>query len=195
MFKKKEITVDGNTISYHSYKEFKRGQIKDPLTNEVYAATEYICSLLDVKCPYLKVIDMPMISHNPATGQDTVIGAITYKPTDCKKLDNNLVVITSAGINNELFNGILAHEIRHIWQAKYKPEILEKDAADFGESLMHPAEIDADGFGIWFMATTHNMNLKKAASMLCPEEKKHFPKAFFYREDAAQQIAEQYKNI
>ena len=193
MFKKKEITVDGNTIKYHSYNDFKRGRIKDPLTNEVYAATEYICSLLNVKCPYLKVIDMPMISHNTATGQDSMMGAITYKTTDCKDLDNNLIVISIANLNNELFNGILAHEIRHIWQAKYKPELIQKDAADFGESLMHPAEIDADGFAIWFMSTMPNMNLKKAASLLCPEEKRRYPKAFFYREEAAKKIAKNYE--
>ena len=47
--------------------------------------------------------------------------------------------------------------------------------------MSNPAEIDADGFGIWFLSVNLDMSYEKAGSILCPTEKECNPKAYTYR--------------
>lgn len=64
----------------------------------------------------------------------------------------------------------------------------ENHAKGFGESLMHPAEIDADGYAIWYISEAPEMYIDKAAGIMCPEEKKHHPKEYMYRIEKAKEI-------
>ena len=146
----------------------------------------FISEQLHIECPYIGLIDR--IRNYDSMGRESIFGGVTYKKGAFQGLDNNLIILSLENFNRERFIAELAHEMRHIWQAKYYPEINHTHAIGFGESLNHPAEIDADGFAIWYMSHYCNMYVEKAASIVCPEEKKHYSKQFMLRIEKSKEI-------
>ena len=82
--------------------------------------------------------------------------------------------------------------MRHIWQHEYAPDMNENHAAGFGDALIHEAEIDADGYAIWYLSYSPNMNIEEAASIMCPVEKTNYPEAFRLRIEKAIEINQQH---
>ena len=83
--------------------------------------------------------------------------------------------------------GNMAHELRHIWQHEYKPEIM-KDKAVGRDSFLNHAEIDADGFAIWYLSILPGLNIYKAAEIVFPKGKKNHPAGYMNRMLKAKEI-------
>ena len=183
-----KLLIEGNEIIY-----FKRDELFDAdlgadkdLYEETYKIADFMCNQLKIKCPDIGFSDE--IRSCDDLGRISVEGAMMYTPKDVPSLQNNLILMSLEDFDIIQFTGTLAHEMRHIWQDTYHPEMNESHAKGFGESLMHPAEIDADGYAIWYISEAPNMYIDKAAGIMCPEEKKHHPKAYMYRIEKAKEI-------
>ena len=156
------------------------------LYEETYKIAEFMSNQLKIKCPSIGFSDT--IRARDDMGRISVEGAMMYTPKDVPTLTETLILMSLEDFNIMQFSGTLAHEMRHIWQDTYHPEMNENHARGFGESLMHPAEIDADGYAIWYISEAPNMYIDKAAGIMCPEEKKHYPKPYLYRIEKAKEI-------
>lgn len=176
----KTVLIKGKTLRISSIEDYITD--KDSLGIYSYKTANNICKQLNIQCPYISLV------NNLVREEGTVLGGITYTPKDLKGLDNNLVIMSTNDYNPYQFTGTLAHEMRHIYQAKFNPEINKKTAKGFKDALNHPAEIDADGYGIWYISNVYHMTIEKAAEYMCPEEKKKYPNALKKRIDKAYEI-------
>lgn len=183
-----KLLIEGNEIIY-----FKRDELLDAdlgadkdLYEETYRLAELMSKQLKIKCPNIGLINE--IRRRDDMGRLSVEGAVMYTPKDVPALKNNLIMMSLEDFDNLQYIGTLAHEMRHIWQDKYHPEMNKNHAKGFGESLTHPAEIDADGYAIWYISEAPEMYIDKAAGIMCPEEKKHHPKEYMYRIEKAKEI-------
>lgn len=184
-----KVRIDGNVITYFQKDELAQAALSDverQLYEETYMIAEYMCNQLEIQCPYIGFSEHILTLDE--MGRISVNGAKMYTPKDVPSLKNNLILMSLEDFDYIQFTGTLAHEIRHIWQDKYHPEMNEIRARGFGESLMHPAEIDSDGYAIWYISETPGMYIDKAASIICPEEKNSHPKAYMYRVEKAKEI-------
>lgn len=182
------IIIEGNTISYSTKEEVVTSDQSDAnhFYKTTYAIADTISTLLQIQCPDIGFVNT--IYTKDDMGMVSVMGAKMFTPADIPSLENNLIIMSRKFCDWITFSGILAHEMRHIWQHTYHPEMINKPAKGFGESLMNPAEIDADGYAIRYISERYNMYIEKAASIMCPEEKKHYPKAFMYRIEKAKEF-------
>lgn len=183
------VIIEGNKINYLKKNELANADLGDQrqLYEETYKIAEFISNQLKIKCPDIGFSSKIRVM-NQTTGRLSVQGAEMYTPDDISTLKSNLIIMSTEDFKPMQFIGTLAHEMRHIWQHEYAPEMNQKHAVGFMESLMHPAEIDADGFAIWYISNTQNMYIDKAAGIICPEEKKHHPKEYMYRIEKAKEI-------
>lgn len=182
------VIIEGHTVNYFKKEELAGADLGDlgPLYEETYKLAENMSRQLKVDCPDIGLSEQ--IRSYDDMGRLSVEGAMMYTPKDVPALKNNLIMMSLEDFNNLQYTGTLAHEMRHIWQDKYHPEMNENHAKGFGESLMHPAEIDADGYAIWYISEAPEMYIDKAAGIMCPEEKKHHPKEYMYRIEKAKEI-------
>ncbi len=189
MTNKHLVTVEGNTIPFFTYEEYKRGEIEHPDINDTYKVIEFICSQLNINPPYLQIVDS-LTSKNPNNGAVTKVGGITYYPEQTN-LDNCLILLSRRVATPKLFTGVIAHELRHIWQHKNSPMLISNNPIDYLSSLFDPAEIDADAFAIWYLSEVPNMNVHKAGSILCPNEELISPKTYNKRIEKAMEISKE----
>lgn len=181
------INIDGQEIKYYKKEEISKANIGNKVFYlETYKIAESICKKLNIQCPDIHFEQV--IRCKDEFGRMSVEGAMLFTPMDVPSLHENLIIMSLEKYNYVQFLGTLAHELRHIWQNTYHPNMNQKPAKGFGESLTHPAEIDADGFAIWYLSEAPNMYLQKAAGIMCPEEKKHYPKAYTARVEKAKEI-------
>lgn len=179
-----KVNINGNEITY--YKKNELSDADQSFYEEIYCLCDIMSTQLNVACPDIALSNqMRAIDKN---GQVTVEGARTYKPQEVPELENTLILMSLEDYKPLQFIGTLAHEMRHIWQYKYLPEINKKPATGFEESLIHPAEIDADGYAIWYLSYADNIHIERAATIMCPEEKKYYPKEYMYRIEKAKEI-------
>lgn len=155
---------------------------------QLFDMTEHISKFLNVPCPYISLASFITL-RNDKDGSLHDMAAMTFHPEDVPGLDNTILQFSLKLLNGAYTTGVIAHELRHIYQKKYAPEIIKEYAQGFKESLTNPAEIDADAFAIWYLSTKPKMSLEKAASIMCPSEKKHVPEAYFLRIEKAKNIA------
>ena len=116
----------------------------------VYIEKKHI-SILNVTCPDLSIAKS-IRQRNEYTGQLSDMCAMLFTPADLPELTNNVIQLSLEHLEPLALSGIIAHEIRHIWQYKYKPELNTVRAQGYTDSLNHPAEIDADAFAICLLA-------------------------------------------
>lgn len=183
-----KVNINGNEITYYKKDELANADLecKRSLYEETYRLCDIMSTQLNVDCPDIALSEqMRFIDQN---GQLSVEGARTYKPEEVPGLENTLILMSLEDFDALLYTGTLAHEMRHIWQNKYLPEINKNPAMGFDESLMHPAEIDADGYAIWYLSYAANIHIERAATIMCPEEKKYYPKEYMYRIEKAKEI-------
>lgn len=155
---------------------------------EIFSVLDSLAYNLDVQCPDISIAET-ITQINDKTGQISIMDAMTYHTADFPELENNILQFRDPGDGIHL-TGILAHEMRHLYQQKYTPEIFSNGYAQgYNESLFDASEIDADGFAIFHLVKGAGITYEKAAGIVCPYEKKHDPKAFFYRIEKAKEIS------
>ena len=188
----RNVNIDGHNIEY-----LKKG---DPINLEsldtyktnnykiIFAWMDDFCKKAHIECPDLALVD-ELINMNTLE----LMGGELYSPKDFPHLDNNLIVISLYDKNYEKIQGVLFHEIRHVWQHKYNPEIDAVHAHGFIESLNHPAEIDADGFAIFYLSLIKGITFEEAADIICHNEKSFSKDAYQARINKAVEIKTNYR--
>ena len=142
-----KIKLIGGKIEYFTKQDIEKGDkhlsLNDIKTyGEVFRVAECICKRLDV--------DLPGIILTPDLSEKW--GYTFFKKDNFLLTDNIVALRVEDGMDRYLFTGNLAHEIRHIWQSYYNPSLVKKTYKKPGEDLLCPAEIDADGFALWYLA-------------------------------------------
>ncbi len=138
---------------------------------------------LGVECPALS-IRLTIKQQDPDTKLISIQSAYSYSNYQYPNLKRTVIMLAWEDMNNsELYlKGVLAHELRHMWQDKYKPEIRVKNASGYLGSLADEAEIDADAYAINFIASNFlDWDFDRAADIMCPFEKEHDPEAYIQR--------------
>ena len=153
----------------------------------LFRHAEFISDTLDVKLPDL-AISSSIRCINPLDGSISNQGGITFFPDDYNDLNNIIINLSVEDSDMVLICGTLAHEMRHIYQKKKMPELVKKYASGYLEALNNPAEIDADAFAIKYLMKTQMMTLNQAATIICPDEKKHYPAAYRKRIERAKKL-------
>ena len=174
--------------------------VKDPFINECYEGLDIIeicsevfkvvgsvCSRLHVPYPDITFTDT-IACISIYDGSLTEKSAMTYLKKDHPELENDVIQIALKHLEPLYISGVIAHEIRHLYQNIYDPDINAEYAQSYTDSLRHPAEIDADAFAIWYLAGGAHISYEAAADIICPVEKEHDPEFFHKRIEAATKI-------
>lgn len=185
----REANIPHSGLLYYMNKEDAINDTSDPNREaylEIFSKMETIAKILNVTCPDLSIAKS-IRQRNEYTGQLSDMCAMLFTPADVPGLTNNVIQLSLEHLEPLALSGIIAHEIRHIWQYKYKPELNTVRAQGYTDSLNHPAEIDADAFAICLLAL-NGIPLDKAGEVLCPEEKKINFTAYKLRIDKAKEM-------
>ena len=191
----REVNIPRSGLMYYTTKEDVLNDDSDPNREaylEIFSIMEKISRILNVTCPDLSIAES-IRQRNEYTGQLSDMCAMLFTPADVPGLPNNVIQLSLEHFKPLPLSGIIAHEIRHIWQEKYKPELNKVHAQGYTDSLNHPAEIDADGFAICLLAL-NKIPLEQAGEVVCPEEKKLDPTAYKLRIDKAKEIMKEIEN-
>lgn len=183
-----KVIIEGNIIEYFTKSQIYQNNIPfKELFLIAYQTADHISGQLNIPCPDIGYV--PKIHcHNIEAGTISEQFGKTYTTDDIPELSNNFIIISFQMINYERLVGVLAHEMRHIWQHIYNPTINHYPAQGFMEALTHPAEIDADGYAIYYMSQKLNITLNNAAEIICPEECQHYPDDYIIRIKKATEI-------
>lgn len=191
----REVYLYGNNPTYYVKKgdlmsEWKLGLISQQSYEDysrLFGILDSISDILKIEVPDLAITNT-LTAIRPSDGSPYEMSAMVFHPEDIKELSNNLIVLSRKCAKLFYTTGVLAHELRHIYQKKYNPSIVETYAQGYIESLEDEAEIDADAFGIWYLAHTYKISLHKAGSILCPKEKLCNPDSYSHRIERAKEI-------
>lgn len=185
-------TTDGKQIGYLTRNDVKKLRNGEQETYEkLYDFADHIAEHLDIDSPDLTLYDL--IKRPDPNGGEHITGGVMFTKKDIPGLENNVVILSLCISETEMCTeaellGSLAHEMRHIWQEKHAELFPEGHAFGFDESLNDPKEIDADGYAIAFLSTFPGFDMENSASIICPEEKKSYPEAYFLRLKRAKEI-------
>lgn len=182
------IPMNGS-LQYKTYDEAAR-EVYDPNYTtymSLFRIADSISSFLDVPCPDIALAPMIRVknTYDESISEEAAYG---YHPEDFPHLRNSILLFSMKLLDPNYTIGVMAHELRHIWQKKYKPELAKTHAQGYTDSLSNPAEIDADAFGIWVLSLNQGITYSKAGSILCPTEKKYNPTEYSYRIEKAKEI-------
>ena len=146
----------------------------------------FLAKELNVECPALS-IRHTITQIDSKTKTVSKQAAYLYSKHQYTNLKRTVILLALKDIDSDLYlKGVLAHEMRHMWQDKNKPEIREKNASGFLESLTDEAEIDADAYAINYIANNClERDFGHAADILCRFEKEHDPEAYKQRLERA----------
>lgn len=180
--KMKTINIEKNRICYFPKNELPNSELGEfnDLYQKTYDNADKISKELNIECPDIGLINQIRAIH-PTTKLVSVQGAQMFTPDDSADLDTNLIMMSYEDFDPLRFEGTLAHEMRHIWQRQYQPNLLNNKSIGFGESLSNPAEIDADAYAFNYLSKKHKISLEEAAAIICPEEKAHYKDAYYKR--------------
>lgn len=174
-------------IYYYTSKEV----IEQMKEDSIFRFVVNVCTLLSIDVPNIAIGNI-MSSINPDTGEISARMATTWTPEDLPALDMPLIYIGVAYPNGKplkdkvLLSGVVAHEIRHLWQKKYHESDYAKIAKGFIDSLDNPAEIDADAFAIAYVS--NGANMVEVAQHICKNEFETYPCALDVRLKKANEI-------
>lgn len=187
MFKPKKLaliehkaTIEGQSITFNKKSDLGL----DPFIKKSFRMAGYMAAELGVKVPYLRIKPEYLMRENELDGSLTQEVAHTYFPNNENNLKNALVILSSV-VDDWVFNGSFAHEMRHLWQKKYHPEKCEFWANGFQEALIDPLEIDADAYAIYYLAKHMGLPVEEVAEHICPNEKKCYRPAYDFRVEKA----------
>lgn len=162
--------------------------IQDEGTRDIYAMMFAIiiqlANRLNLDCPYLGIA-------NELTRPDHIRLDAFSRATSDSNLDRDLLLVSEDVCDNSYYLvGVLAHEMRHLWQNKYRPDEYHDNA--FGAKVLYnPAEIDADGFAMFFLTQITKISLDQAGAIMCASEKLYDDNAYRKRLQQAADIAAQ----
>lgn len=184
-----EIYIEGQKVTYYKPKELPIANLsfndKD-FYKDCYAVSDHICTQLNIQNP--DIAFSGKLRRKGTNENESILGGYLWMPEDVPGLKKPLIIVSLENYALNRFIGSLAHEHRHLWQHIYEPAMNKHPAAGFTESLAHPAEIDADGYAIWYVSNYFGISIEKAAEILCPEEKRTYPEAFKIRILKAREI-------
>lgn len=189
------LILDDQLIDFYSYNEIMYDSPPDMhpealrFFREHFRDIKKLSDKLKVPCPYLGLAPQLHLKH--PDGSVSVQDARYYTSKNIRTIDNSLLILSAEAYDPEKIVGILAHEMRHIWQETHLA-IDQDPAAGFIESLTHPAEIDADGYAIWYLASEQRLTLEAAAAILCPEEKMSHAAAYDLRLSCAKKLKKEH---
>jgi hypothetical protein len=188
------VKIDSYNITFYSKKDLETFDFGDDkyIFADTFRLLYLISRILKVECPDI-AFAASLESYNDQTDTISLTHAITYTHSDVPGLNNNAILLALDTMDPYSLTGTLAHEMRHLWQNEYRPEMNAIHANGFRESLTHPAEIDADAFAIWYISG--GMSMEEAGGIVCPEEKKKYPKEFSVRVKLAQELKEEYDQV
>ena len=145
---------------------------------ELYNLAAPISNLLKIKCP---VFSLEKDEPEKWKARGLISAAITYNPKDILrlynaisllKIRNFLIVVFQANIYyGTWLTGLVAHELRHVWQQTYHIDIYNKHASSYDDALFNLSEIDADAFAIWYLSVVKDCSLAQALSLYCLDMK------------------------
>lgn len=156
--------------------------------NEKYRVTydyaETICDILHM--------DVPNIAIDPELDIDKF--GFTYHKKDWKLLEKSLIVMRWN--ESEFFYiGMLAHELRHVWQGMYARKIMGERcdyASTVEEAASNPAEIDADGFAVYYLHKMTGKSMDECAEIFLADSVAAI--SYARRLDRAEEIADVLEN-
>lgn len=130
---------------------------------------------LDITCPRIMPAACIFEAYSPERGENVVMAQTEFNrneiPEDAKYsgayyLDGKDIIVigrkfpsvdfekhelTFRNLTNADILFFLTHELRHVWQRKYRPEKYYKKNAVGFECINDPAEIDADAFALAYV--------------------------------------------
>ena len=187
------VCIDGNEVLYLS-KEDVYIENKDVFYISIYKNAELICEKLNIECPNITTTNT-IRRFDEKDNSLYMQAGITYSPDEVPGLDKYFVIMSTEIKSELLFLGDLAHELRHIWQNIYNPDINEQHAIGFADALYHEAEIDADAFAIFYLSMVTKVNIETIASEYCKTEKELFPTAYEIRIQCAKEISREMNSV
>lgn len=182
----KEIQVNGaSAVLYAETKNTAEscGDIRYP---ELFEMSDPICTALNIPCPDIAIYEGLIPVVNPDDFSITYSSGYTYHKDEHPELSNTLMMIALRAQEDPVYiTGVLAHELRHIFQRQYLPELGRNGHAKGGiESLYHPEEIDADAYAIAYLVW-HRIGIERAGKIVCQFETEYYPEAFRQRMEKA----------
>lgn len=166
----------------------------DPIYQDIYSLCDKLCGILGIECPDISVVGgiQQLNTHNGSISEEA---AMTFHTKDHPDLNNNVLLVAGNCYyesNGNYGTSVVAHELRHIYQYKYTPELCEEEKAQgYYESLDDPAEIDSDGFAIAYLMSL-GFKKEKAGEIVCPEEARYNPAALKKRLQKAEELFQKY---
>lgn len=177
IFKKKNLYISDAFPSKSEMVKYRFHSHENKYLATFFA--EKVCTYFNMELPPIKLKRTLHPIGIKASGTTAQMGR-TVTPLNIKWLKVPHVYLATKNVTQAEFIGTLFHELRHVWQYYFNREINEFPAIGFQESLLHPAEIDADAFAIAALSLIMKISLLEAADIVCPDEK-NIPIAFNLR--------------
>lgn len=181
---KQVATIDGITRIYY-YLQTDLTEIEDKdarkMLTAIFEMAKEISTELNIQVPGIGIT--PSIRQgNPDTGEISILSGISYSKFQLPYLKESVILLSSEDFDPKRFIGVLAHEMRHLWQDIYRPDLRKENSIGYRQSLYFEAEIDADAYAIYYIASKFcDCNFEIAANLLCPLEKAHDKSAYEIR--------------
>lgn len=189
--------VKGNEIEYFTERELYDTKvcIQDDTRNyykKIYNIAELISLELEIKCPDIFITTGALQARTGNFLQG-------YLPNveNCSLFEKRIVLLSTLNINENELIAVLAHEMRHIWQQEYKKLDNANEKVSGGENILNnKAEIDADGYSIYYLSSRLKISIEEAANIACKYEKQVSLKWYKIRIEKAKEIKNYYsKNL
>ncbi len=195
MKKIKLFSLNGRLIPGGSEKKAKKLGIQlDRLTIKALkpkdTAAQYpgIYDLISGLCHGLKINepDLTIADYDSPLLRPGMWAQVLHRQ-DYRQLKRSLLIINRVIIDcPELLTGVIMHELTHIHQMEYTPDIFA--IGEYGhiyaygkDVYTNPAEIDADAMGICVMSLITGYDIEDCAATLCPDERREAPEAYDIR--------------
>ena len=180
----KQAVIEGFSWKVNFYTKEEIDSIEDEETKETtkvfYELSHEICRTLSIEEePHLAFLN-ELTSIDPATFAMTRLQGMRITP-DKTNLDKDIILLVYHEATYNKLAGTLAHELRHMWQNENNEKIQRTKAIGI-DALYDEAEIDADAFAIYYMASRYfDFNYRECADIICSFEKKTDKKAYEIR--------------
>ena len=160
--------------------------------SEFFKVTDVICGILNIQVPDIAIYPGLIPKRNPETGERSLDSGETFHMDEHPEIKNSIMMIAlEEEYDPAYLTSVIAHELRHIHQRKYLPELGINGHAKGGkDTLYHPEEIDADGFAIAYLVSC-GYSFESAGAITCPLEKGNYPRAYKLRMEKAHEIYEE----
>ena len=141
------------------------------LQKQVSNILEPMCEELNLQKPDISVEDkIPYTDIKK--GEIIYIPAMTYLKAFIPGLSNNQIVVAKEYDLLRL-TGIIAHEVRLIWQSENQTLMCHNPIYSVGQTVTDPAETDADAYAAYFLMNHYGISFENAAKVVFPHIDPH----------------------